>query len=541
MKPKSAISTSAASQGAALNPHQPVTPASPSQTENFGWLKWAVGFWVLAIVVFHMVSAVIGHSTYRDIHLGAAIEYAKGSINLLKPIIVGFNLNGAPSPQELPLWQATAALAFKCLGLWFGWANLVSLLYLFSALYPLFRIARRFGGEKVAWWTLLLFVAEPLVFLYSGVASTDGQSEAAAIWFLFFALELREAPSLKWFGLTAGMGFLAAVSKMPFFMAVGLTCALMTVTSREHWKRSWLWLAGAAAIIGAGFLGWSRYCSQCYSQAELPFVVMDLRPSNPDAFFWFFGDLHYRLSPGVWIKGVYRILTSLWGGFGFASVLLLALCRPGSSRLGRWWLGGAILSTLVFFHIVLHHIHYYLMFAPAVAFLGAQVIANSRISWTGPEGTQAGLMGQRMGRVAALVALGLSTLQGMAGLHVVLSFDRYPQAMAEIIRQHTRPSDKLVIQGGGWGGELLILSERKGLSVWNTGLLEDSKTYERLKTAGFTKLVMVSESPLLGAIERSTVPRLVPVRDPYSAHTTPKVQSLPTVIQTEDILIKELP
>jgi hypothetical protein len=268
---------------------------------------------------------------------------------------------------------------------------------------------------------------------------------------------------------------------------------------------------------------------------------MDLRPSNPDAFFWFFGDLHYRLSPGVWIKGLYRILTSLWGGFGFASVLLLALCRPGSSRLGRWWLGGAILSTLVFFHIVLHHSHYYLMFAPAVAFLGAQVIANSRISWTGLEGPQAGLMGQRIGRVAALAALGLSTLQGMAGLHVVLSFDRYPQVMAEIIRQHTRPSDKLVIQGGGWGGELLILSERKGLSVWNTGLLEDPKTYERLKAAGFTKLVMVSESPLLGAIERSTVPRLIPVRDPYSAHTTPKVQSLPTVIQTEDILIKELP
>jgi len=32
-----------------------------------------------------------GHPQYRDIHLGTALEYAKGKIDILRPVIVGFN------------------------------------------------------------------------------------------------------------------------------------------------------------------------------------------------------------------------------------------------------------------------------------------------------------------------------------------------------------------------------------------------------------------------------------------------------------------
>ncbi len=121
------------------------------------WLKWAVVGWVVAIIGFHLGNAVIGKTFYRDIHLGTALEYAKGSINLFKPIIVGYNANNAPTPQELPVWQAITALVFKMFGTWFGWASLVSLLFLFSALYPLHRIAEKLGGEDYARWTLVLF------------------------------------------------------------------------------------------------------------------------------------------------------------------------------------------------------------------------------------------------------------------------------------------------------------------------------------------------------------------------------------------------
>src|SRR5271156_2165905 len=44
------------------------------------WLKWAVVGWMVIIIAFHLGNAVLGKTIYRDIHLGTALEYAKGSI-----------------------------------------------------------------------------------------------------------------------------------------------------------------------------------------------------------------------------------------------------------------------------------------------------------------------------------------------------------------------------------------------------------------------------------------------------------------------------
>ena len=62
-------------------------------------------------VVFHLWMAARGMSIARDQHLGGAVEYARGRIDLLRPMLLGFNANGAPTPLEFPIWQAiTAAL-----------------------------------------------------------------------------------------------------------------------------------------------------------------------------------------------------------------------------------------------------------------------------------------------------------------------------------------------------------------------------------------------------------------------------------------------
>src|SRR2546423_1400157 len=96
------------------------------------------------ITLFHLASAKAGYSHYRDLHLGTAIEYAKGKIDLLRPVIVGFNATGTPTPQELPIWQALAALMFRTFGAWFGWANLLSLVLFAAGLWPLQRLATRY-------------------------------------------------------------------------------------------------------------------------------------------------------------------------------------------------------------------------------------------------------------------------------------------------------------------------------------------------------------------------------------------------------------
>jgi len=516
--------------------------AGASETENGGstssWLKILVIGWVVATTLFHLVSAGLGHSIYRDIHLGTALEYAKGPVDILRPIIVGFNLNGAPTPQELPVWQALAGLTFKLLGTWFGWANVVSLVLFFSCLYPLFKLSARFIAPKYAWWTLLLFVAQPLIVIYSGMASPDGFSLSAAIWFLFFATQISERQSVLNVTLAGLTGALAAVLKLPFFMAAGLACFFMMVDAHRRNKAAWIGFAVAGIFACVSFLIWTKFENRLYAQAELPFV--DLRLSEGGTMkWWYFGDLKYRLNPMVWGKGGWRILNALFGSFALVALFLLGLrsrlWHP-QTKLALWWLLGGTVTTFVFFHIVLHHTHYYLMFVPAVAMVSAPVAAYL-------ERAIRNIAGTRSWFASAIIALALalSTLQGMFGRHTILYFDRYAPAMANLIKEHTTSSEKLVMQGGGWGGQLFFLSGRQGLTVWESKLLEDPATYSHLKSLGYTKLVMVSESPLLRAVQHFTSTSPTVDRISYRQYVSPIVKTLPTVLETDDILIKQLP
>jgi len=287
-------------------------------------------------------------------------------------------------------------------------------------------------------------------------------------------------------------------------------------------------------VIGVGFYFWQRYVNRCYTQAELPFV--DLRMSNPEEFKWFFGDLKYRLSPQVWIKGAWRVLTTLFGSFLLAGLFFLSFLVKSSSRLGRWWLVGGMLTTFIFFHVVLHHSHYYFMFAPPVAILSAAVATHLETAFIALAPGK-----ERYAIIIVVFSLALSTVQGILGQHVFLFLDDYPYAMSKVIQQYTRQPDKLVIQGGGWGGQLLFLADRKGLTVWDTKLLEDHSIYDRLRRLGFNKLVMVSETPLLTAVRHAHETSGTMKRESYEAATTPIVKTLPTIFQNEDILIKELP
>src|SRR5262249_37937310 len=144
-----------------------------------------------SIAALHIGSALAGRSLFRPIHLGTALQYARGPIDLLRPIIVGFSANEAPVAEELPLWQAAAGLLFKIThSTWYGCANLVSLAIFATALWPFFQFAKQCLGEQAAWWSLIFFLAQPLIVYTAGLGSTDGFSLVVTIWFLYFAARM---------------------------------------------------------------------------------------------------------------------------------------------------------------------------------------------------------------------------------------------------------------------------------------------------------------------------------------------------------------
>jgi hypothetical protein len=510
-------------------------------------LKLLVAIFFALIVAFHLGAALTGKFMLRDSHLGAALEYAHGPINLLRPVVPGFNATGTPTALEFPLWQAAAGLAFKIThSTWYGWANLTSLLFFATCLWPFFQLARQYVGERAAWWSLLFFLMQPLIIVNAGEAATDGFSLVVTIWFLFFADKMIRTGRLFWWIPAALFGALSAVEKLPFFMTAGFcTIFLLLINGIRTW-RPWVLLATAGIFAGIVFLAWTRYTDALAAQAVYPFA--DLRVShNPWIRAWYFGDMHYRLSPVPWIRGVWRFLHGTMGALPVAVLFFIPFVRPGN-WMPKLWLVGAFMTTLVFTHLVLEHWHYYLVSCPAVALLCGATLARWEPFWTQQ------LPSPRMALALAGLALALSAADGLAAMKIPLSYDPFPREMGRLIAEHTKPTDKLIVYDVSvrWGGEELFSSGRQGMYVFSLenvqgglsskglhDLLDSDADLARLKSLGYNKLVMLSESPL--QFSAQAINNLKRKRFPYPASVSPKVDAWPVVYQTEDLIIKDIP
>ena len=494
-----------------------------------------LGILLIAAIAFPLFCAWKGFPLNRDIHLGTAIEYSKHSIDIRNTQIVGFNATGTPTIQEFPIWQILAGGALKVCGPWRGWANVVSILIFITALYPLYMLGKSTMGQRGGLWTVVFFLTQPLVFKYFGLASTDGTSLTAMVWFLYLGSKLISAPTFQislWLAaLIAGTA--TALLKLPFFMATGIAlfAYLLFVNAKSFKHLASLGLLGLCS--GIVFLAWTKYTEHLQTGALFPLV--DLRISDPDMFLWYFGDLKYRLTPSVWIKGGWRVLNCLFGSFVLAGLCTLGIFKSRKLLLPICLIGGCGVTTLVFTPLILHHSHYYLMLTPAVAMLCAHAFLWLKDSFPMSARREQGFV------AVVAILLFLSLVQGLIGMKVTLDFDPYGARIASIVANNTLPTDKLLIQGGGWGGEILTLSDRTGLSIWSTKFIEDPINLQKLKDLGYNKLVMISESPLLHAVQVTNPGDSNRKREIYQNKRTMFVEHWPIVYQTEDIIVQDIP
>ena len=380
---------------------------------------------------------------------------------------------------------------------------------------------------------LTAFLTQPLIFLVAGQASADGLSLAFAIWFFYAALKLVRSGRWWWFPLAIFCGTLVATAKLPLFMAAGAGAGMVLLIEHRQSPVRWIQLVLTGVICAAIFFWWNRLTTGVLLAAEYPHVKLWLS-DNPAMWRWYFGDWPFRLNPMNWIKGGWAALNCLFGSFALAGLFLLGLFQKGL-RPALCWLAGAILTTLVFSHLVLVHRHYYILFSPAVALLVGAALASieekilTSAAWV------------RIACAPLLVAvLLLGAVQGLIGMEVVLNYDPYYKRMAGIIQNHVGPDEKILIQGGGWGGQMLLLSGRDGLSIFADSTVTDPKKVQDLQQRGYTKLVMLSESPLLWALKKTNPGSGALERETYRCNWAEALDQWPTEYQDEDLLIKRL-
>ena len=468
---------------------------SSSSKSRYHDLQLLLGLVLLATIGFHLFLALSDRAIGRDQHLGTALLYAKNGIDLLNPVILGANANGAPTPLEFPLWQALTGLLMKCFGTWHGWGNVVSLLFHVSSLWPVFHLARRLFSPRCAWWALVLYSAQPLTFLYGGYASTDGMSAYLAVWFIYLVAEMLETKSWRWWAAATVVGTLSATTKAPFFFVMGLTAFFWLLQGHRNSGRAWLQLSTAGAISVIAFVAWNQHCNRCYAAGEMP--VMDLRVGQgTEIMKWWLGDLAARLSMRSWARGAWRASTILLGSIGLA-VLPLAAFRLSDARPLRWWLLAGFVALGVFTTLILIHWHYYYIFSVPVALLGARTVVEF-------EPVFCRVVSNAFLRTATCIAMvGAALAQGLQAAHLNLFLDPHPVRSAKLLEQHTTSQDKLVVWGGAWSTPLLR-AHRDGVITSTFSLITDPAKLSRLKELGYTRLVLVNNSPLLVAINASS-------------------------------------
>lgn len=472
--------------------------------------------------------ALIGHPIYRDQHLGAAIEFSTNGIDLLRPVIPGFNATGTGTPQEFPIWQAFASISMDAFGGWWGGGTIASLILFTISLPAFYKTAQWEAGPLAAAIAIPLLLSQPIVFQLAGGAQTDGFSIALLLGFIWSTENLRRNPALLSWIACAVLAALLAVTKMPFLMVGGFAAAIFLLFQKDPLKQ-WLLLASAGLFAVLIFLPWNAWCDAEIARAEFKYRALTIS-ENPE---WFFGSLAYRLDPANYIKAGWRALGCLWGSFVLVGLTLYGLyLRPKS--LGSALLFGAIAVTLIFTKIVLIHRHYYLMFAPAVALLNCYALADlaSRIPFPNRKTIF-------LAATAAAIVLLLSLLQGLMSIEA-LAPDPYPKTLAVTLKNQTSPADRLLIVNGGWGGDLFIRSERQGLSIDNLNMLDSPNSAQRLRELGYTKLVVVSESPLLHALQVTNPGSAALKRITWKTLIPDKATLWPTLYQSEDLIIKEI-
>lgn len=489
---------------------------------------------LIVLAAYQAFTWFAGYPAYRDHHVGAARIFAEEGISIQNCQIVGFNANQMPTVQEIPAWQAGAAFFIRLLGGSELGANLFSLSCFLLSLWPLFQISKRCLGLQGAWWCLIAYLAQPVVFDFAGCASTDGLAMTASLW----AYEILWRFSRQG-GFALGLGAViccafAALMKLPFFMAAGIALAAGLAMEKDFRPKLWARLVGVGLVTGCVFFLWTRYTDSLLAQAEWPFV--DLRIShNPEMIYWYFGDLAYRLSPATWIKAAWRIGNSNFGSFFLIPVIIGGFCLV-RNREGRAWLIGFIATTLVFAHLVLHHSHYFLMLAPACALALGGVLALVEKQFFSSPNCFRGLA-----YVGVFVGLTGSLFQGMIGREVVGQFDPYFKQVAEVVAQHTVPTDRLLVVGGGWGGDILQRSRRSGLSIWDTKNLDEPAWYQEAISKGFNKVVIILDSPLLVALQKTNPGMATFERKSFEHFLSPAARGLRVVFKDENVLILSLP
>jgi 4-amino-4-deoxy-L-arabinose transferase-like glycosyltransferase len=417
----------------------------------------------VAIVAPSLGQSLVENHAYRQTQTAyTAVLFAEHGVDFMRPPLPVLGVPGVV-PQEFPLFQAVGALligagappdlAMRITGL---------ACFLVSAVL-LFLLARHLLNETGALIALAAFLFNPHAWVYGRTSLIEYLATAGGIGFLLFALRWLDGRRRRdW--VVALVGAAVALTVKITTGPLYLLPALAWRSSSGEWgfRRPSLWI-----LIGLSFgvgLAWNGYADA-------------IRAANPGTEFlaaknqsdWFFGTIEQRLDIGSWRVPLLSVLALSGSGLVVWAIFATRFANRHAQRPFLLSLLIAIaLPPLILFNLYAVHEYYFVALAPLIALaiaMGAQELLTNLRS--------------KINR-RVLVGLGgawLATLVGMSSSWSLIYGTPREEARvlqaAAYIREHSSPTDWVVVDGFGWNSTFLYYARRQGYAVPGTDNLLD--------------------------------------------------------------------
>ena len=383
-----------------------------------------------------------------------AVLYAERGIDLLRPPVP---VLGPPGylPQELPVFQAAAALLIEA-GLPADAAvRVVGLACFLATAAFLFLLARRLMGDFAAFVATGAFLFNAHAWVYGRTSLIEYLAAGAGIAFLYFGGRWIDSSRRGVWAAAVIAGSLSTLVKITtggFYLLPLL--AWRSADGRWGFQRASVWTLVAVPIVAGG--AWSAYAQSV--REETPASVF-LSMSNQLE--WFFGSLGMRLDPSLWRVPLVALLALT--GFGFALWGPLAVARARASSQPAFLLG--LLALVVDMPLILFNLYaildyYFAAVAPIVA-----IAIGLGVEWLRERWRRRWVRRVGVGLAGAWLATIIGTFSTWSIIYGTPGEEAGALRIASFVREHSAPDDWVVLRGWGWNSTFFYYAHRQGLAV----------------------------------------------------------------------------
>jgi hypothetical protein len=429
--------------------------------------------------------------------------------------------------QEFPLYQWLVAAIVGITGLPLaGAGRIVSAAFTLACVWPIYLIASTLDALNRTRTTLfvsaLWLLAPPVLFWGRSTLIESTVVFLSLAWLAYYIRFLRDGRPAH-FLLCVLFGVLAASIKVTAFAGFVMggfffTLYFMLTTRHELLRHAGRLVAALACVVVpvVALIAWSGWTSAAWKLN--PLASMLLLSSMPG---WYFGNLADRLGDQLWTWAIAeRALPNVFGSawpmlatavvvvaifmYRLRIVLLLAVCF--------------LTGFLVFPRLFMENIYYEvenLIFL--VAMVGVVAAALCATRWW--------IVGCLL--IVATAGLQLWTLTtGTYGHQFFDDLRQHPYYLAGVrVKEATQPDSVVVVFGTGWGSDVPLISERRGIVVANwfpNQVLDDILFDQRQKWLGGRTVGAVVDCNVFAG-QTITEP-LLSIRDRLLAEMTSDVE-----------------